>query len=79
MTVRVELCSFLRRYLPRYDPVEGIVVEVGAKTPVDRVMDALGIPSESVEIITINRLAVKGEHLLEEGDLVGLFTTPGGG
>jgi molybdopterin converting factor small subunit len=79
MTVRVELCSFLRRDVSRYDPVEGIVVETDAGTTAEKVIEMLRIPSEHVEIVTVNRVAVKLYTVLHDGDLVGLFAMPGGG
>jgi molybdopterin converting factor small subunit len=79
MTVYVELCSFLRRYFSGYDPAEGIVLEIDAEAAVEKVIETLGIPAGHVEIATVNRVAVNLDTVVRDGDLVGLFTMPGGG
>jgi len=79
MSLRVELCSFLRKHITDYDPAKGIELDAGPGLTVEEVIKQVDIPSEEVKIITVNRTVVKPDYLLRDGDKVGLFTALVGG
>jgi sulfur carrier protein ThiS len=62
-----------------YDPETGVEVPFEAGKTVDQVIRELGIPREEVVIVTVNRSCVRADHVLRDGDLVGLFPAALGG
>jgi sulfur carrier protein ThiS len=79
MALHIELCSFLRKYVSDYDPAKGIELGISEGVRVEQAIRQLDIPFEEVKIIVVNHKAVKPDHLLKEGDRVGLFTVVTGG
>ena len=79
MRVRVELSSALRRYLPDYDPERGVTLDLPPDSDAAGLIKALGIPAKEITMIMVDRKAVRPEHRLAHGDLVGLFPALGGG
>jgi sulfur carrier protein ThiS len=74
-----ELSSYFRKYLPTDNSSTCLVLNEGAGKTVARIIDDLGIPPEEPQIIMINREASSREHLLKDGDLLGLFPVAWGG
>lgn len=79
MQVRVELSTALRPLVNGYDPQRGITVDLKPGSSVAGLMAALHLDASGVKVIMVNRKAAKPQHLLEHGDLVGLFPSLGGG
>lgn len=79
MRVTVELSSALRRYVPEYDPEHGVSLDLPAGSNAAGLIEALSIPPKEITVIMVDRKAVKPEHPLADGDLVGLFPALGGG
>ena len=79
MRIRVELSSALRRYVPEYDPERGYTLELPPGSDAAGLIKALGIPAKEITVIMVNRQAAPREHVLADGDLVGLFPALGGG
>ncbi len=81
MLLRVELGSFLRRYVSDYDPSEGIrmFVDNAEAVTMHNVIRKLGLPAESVQVVTVNRNAAAFDTPLHDGDRVGLFSAASGG
>ncbi len=79
MPLHVEISSFLRKYVPDYDPVKGLSLNGQAGRTVGAVMNDLGIPLDEVQIILVNHRAAKPETRLGEDDEIGLFPALGGG
>jgi sulfur carrier protein ThiS len=79
MAVRVEISSSLRRYVPSYDPRQGLVLSDAAGMGANRLIARLGIPAQEVNLVLVNRKPVAADHVLADGDLVGLFPVIGGG
>jgi sulfur carrier protein ThiS len=79
MSLHVEVSSYLRKFLPNYNPEEGLILDFRPGMTVAQMIKDLGIPEEQVQLIMVNRMAVKPDHVLKEGDLVGLFPILDGG
>jgi molybdopterin synthase sulfur carrier subunit len=79
MRVRVELSSALRRYVQGYDPERGVSLDLPEDSEAAGLISALSIPAKEITVIMVNRQAVRPEHPLADGDLVGLFPALGGG
>lgn len=79
MPLRIEISSYLRRFVSDYDPVQGLILNGQTGRTVGAVIHELGIPSEEVQIILVNRRAAKLETRLGEDDELGLFPAMGGG
>jgi sulfur carrier protein ThiS len=79
MALRVEVDSYLRKYLPGYDPAKGIELEYKPGVTPAQVIRELGIPTAEASIITVNRSVVRADQELHDGDLVGLFPVALGG
>lgn len=79
MPLQVFLYASLRRFVPGYNPYEGIPLEVPPGTPVSEIISRLGLPPEEVTIIMINGLRKGADFFLEGHERVGLFPPIGGG
>lgn len=79
MRVRIEVSSGLRRYIPDYDARQGVVRDLPPGVRLDELVVLLGLPADQVSLLMVNRAAVKGDHRLKDGDLVGIFPTMEGG
>jgi sulfur carrier protein ThiS len=79
MRIRVELSSALRHHVADYDPESGVSLDLPAGSDAAGLIKALGIPPKEITVIMVDRRAVKPEHPLADGDLVGLFPALGGG
>jgi hypothetical protein len=79
MAVRVELTPLLRKYIPDYDPDEGLTIEDGEGKAVRQIIKQLGIPGDKVFTVLINHWPSQPSYLLKDGDLVTLSMVLGGG
>ncbi len=77
MRVKVRALGNLRLYLP--DAAETLVLEVGAGTTIDDLLQRLAVPDEGLWLVNVNGKRVKGDYLVEEGDEVLLVAPVGGG
>jgi len=77
--VLIELSPFLRKYVPNYDPAEGLVLENASGKRVAQLIEELGIPDQEVTSIMVNRFPSKPSHLVKDGDVIGLLMILGGG
>ncbi len=79
MAVHVVVDSYLRRYVPGYDPAEGIELEYEPGITAGQVIEEIGIPAAEASIITVNRSVVRPGQKLQDGDLLGVFPAALGG
>lgn len=79
MALRVEVGSYLRKYLTEYDPEKGLELKLKAEKTAGQIIDELGIPPSEVSIIMVNRKAARSDQALKDGDLLGLFPVALGG
>ncbi|MBM3298554.1 MAG: MoaD/ThiS family protein [Deltaproteobacteria bacterium] len=79
MALRVEIGSYLRRYVHGYDAAQGMEVACEPGVTAGEVIRQLGIPEGEVSIITVNRSVARPDQELHDGDLIGVFPVAMGG
>jgi len=79
MTLRIEVGSYLRKYVSGYDPEKGLELELDAEKTAGQIIDELGIPRSEAAVIMVNRKAARSDQALKDGDLLGLFPVALGG
>lgn len=73
--IDLKLFVTLAKYLP--ENAEAFQVEQG--TRVEKLMEDLGIPGDSVKLIFVNGKRQGRDYCLQDGDRLGLFPPVGGG
>lgn len=73
--IELKLFATIARYLP--DSSESFLVEDG--TTVRQIVDTLGIPKSEVKLTFVNGIQKPLDHVLNDGDRLGIFPPVGGG
>jgi molybdopterin synthase sulfur carrier subunit len=76
--IEVRLFATLRRFAPQGSG-EALALEFPAGATVGDVIRQLQLPAEEVKRVFINYRAVAEEHVLQNGDRVGIFPLVAGG
>ncbi len=79
MALEIFLNATLRRYVPEYNPHEGISLEVPPGTTVAQVISSLTVPSQEVTLIMVNGRCQEPDFILQGDERLGLFPPIGGG
>jgi hypothetical protein len=79
MAVRVLLSATLRKYLPAYNPAEGIALDVRAGTTIEEVCQGMKIPVEHIKIVMVDGKRESLNYVLRGEERIGLFPPIGGG
>lgn len=79
MPLTVKISATLRNYVPDYNPLNGLSLDIEPGTKVGQILQQLSIPSEKVKVIMINGISATVDHELNDGDRLGLFPPVGGG
>jgi sulfur carrier protein ThiS len=79
MAVHIELTMLLRKFVPNYDDEKGILLENAEGKTISEIMKELGIPSEKVFNVLVNRYPSRPSQVVKNGDLVTLGRVIGGG
>jgi sulfur carrier protein len=74
MDVEIRLFESLKKYQP-----EGAKVQLAAGSRVTDLLDALGIPTDDVGILIVNRADGRFDQQLQNGDVVTVIPPMGGG
>jgi len=78
--VEVRLYATLRRYRPELKVGEALSLNLEEGTTVRQLLEEkLGIPSEVVKTVFVNGIAQELDHVLADGDRVGIFPPVAGG
>lgn len=77
--VKVRLYATLRRYRPELKAGEFLSLNLEEGTTVRQLLEKLGIPTEVVKTTFVNGVAQKLDHVLADGDRVGVFPPVAGG
>jgi molybdopterin converting factor small subunit len=80
--IRVEarLYATLRKCHPEGKVGEALVRELAEGTTVQKFLkDELGVPLDEVKIVFVNGITRRFDHVLADGDRVGIFPPVGGG
>ena len=78
-TVQVKLFATLRRFKPGLGIGEAFPVELPDGTTVQGLIQHLELPEEQVKIVFVNALFRQMDHVLADGDELGVFPAVGGG
>ncbi len=79
MVVRVRLFATLRRHYPHLGLGESMPVELPEGAAVGQLVEHLQLPTDQIKIIFVNGIVRGKEHVLGDGDEVGVFPPVGGG
>jgi molybdopterin converting factor small subunit len=79
ITVQVKLFATLREYRPGLGIGEPFPVEMPGGATVGDLVRRLDLPVEEVKIVFVNALVRELDHVLADGDELGIFPPVGGG
>jgi sulfur-carrier protein len=79
MPLKIFLSSTLRRYVPGYDPTNGVSLIVDGERTVADICEHMNIPADKIKIIMVNGKSKSPDHVLKGDERVGLFPPVGGG
>jgi sulfur-carrier protein len=79
ITAQVRLFATLRQHRPGTKLGEAFAVELPKGGTVGDLVQRLGLPEEEVKLVFVNGRSRDQDHILEDGDEVGLFPAVGGG
>jgi molybdopterin synthase sulfur carrier subunit len=79
MALQVFLNATLRRYVPGYDPYQGLSLEMPPGSTVAQVLERLGLPLKEVTLILVDGRRREADFPLQGDERLGLFPPIGGG
>jgi sulfur-carrier protein len=79
ITVYAKLFATLRNYRPGLGLGEAFPVELPDGATVGQLIRLLGLPEGEVKMIFVNGIVRDREHVLADGDELGIFPPVGGG
>ncbi len=79
ITAYVRLFATLRRHYPHLGIGEAMPVELPDGATVGQLIEHLRLPADEVKVIFVNGIVRREEHVLSDGDKVGVFPPVGGG
>ena len=79
MPLTVFLSSTLRKYVPEYDPINGMSLKVDREMTVAELCEHMTIPPDRIKIVMVNGKSESLDYLLKGDERVGLFPPVGGG
>ncbi len=79
MIVHVKLFATLRRRYPQLGIGETMPVEVSDGATIGQLIEHLHLPAEEVKVVFVNGIVREEEHMLDDGDELGVFPAVGGG
>jgi molybdopterin converting factor small subunit len=79
ITVHVKLFATLRQYRPGMGIGEAFPVELLDGATVGDLVEELDLPESEVKVVFVNALYRELEHVLVDGDELGIFPPVGGG
>jgi molybdopterin synthase sulfur carrier subunit len=78
--VEARLYATLKKYHPEGKVGEALVRELAEGTTVQKFLEnGLGVPSDEVKTVFVNGIRRRFDHILSDGDRVGVFPPVGGG
>lgn len=77
--INVRLFATLRKYVPNYDPEQGMNVEMNEGSTVKDLVHLLHLSQSEAKIIVVNGVPKKTADLIHDGDQVNIFTPITGG
>jgi sulfur-carrier protein len=79
MPLQVMLFATLRRFVPGYDPYQGLTLDIPPGAPLSQIIQHLGLPPEDVTLILVNGVHRQPDFQLLGDERVAFFPPVGGG
>jgi sulfur-carrier protein len=79
MPLHIRIFATLRRFVPGYDPYQGLPLEIPPGTTAAWVIQHLGLPPEDVTLILVNGVHQQADFQLQGNERVAFFPPVGGG
>jgi len=79
ITVRTKLFATLRRYQPGLKIGEALSINLSDGATVEDLIRQLKLPADEVRVVFVNGTVRPPDHILCDGDEVGIFPPVGGG
>ncbi len=79
ITVHVKLFATLRQYRPGLGVGEALPVDLPEGATINDLIQQLGLPRDEVKVVFVNALFREPDHVLADGDELGIFPPVGGG
>ena len=79
MSVLIKLSTSLRRHVPGYQPMPGLILDDAAGISLGELIARLGLPEKEVRVTMINGRHASWDRIINDGDRVGIFPAVGGG
>jgi molybdopterin synthase sulfur carrier subunit len=79
MPLKIFLSSTLRKYVPGYEPTNGVSFIVDGERTVTDICKQMNIPADKIKIIMVDGKSKSPDHILKGDERVGLFPPVGGG
>jgi molybdopterin converting factor small subunit len=77
--VHVKLYATLRNHRPGLEIGESFAVELPGGATVGQLIQLLGLPEREVKTVFVNGRSQPQDHILADGDELGIFPPVGGG
>jgi molybdopterin synthase sulfur carrier subunit len=79
MPLQIRLFATLRRFVPDYDPFQGLALDIPPGTPILHIIEKLGLPPEDVTLILVNGVHQQPDYQLQGDERLAFFPPVGGG
>jgi sulfur carrier protein ThiS len=80
MRIELKLYASLARFMPDKQGGSGAnTFEIDDETTISDLLESLKVPTQQVKLIFLNGVHAKGDHVLKEGDRIGVFPPVAGG
>jgi len=79
MPLQIMLFATLRRFLPGYDPYQGLDLDISPGTTLSQIVQLLDLPAEDITLILVNGVQQKPDYQLQGNERVAFFPPVGGG
>jgi molybdopterin synthase sulfur carrier subunit len=77
--VQTRVYATLRRFWPGLGLGEPLLVELPEGATVGQLLEKLDLPEDEIKIVFVNNLVRERDHMLADGDRLGIFPPVGGG
>jgi sulfur-carrier protein len=79
MPLQIRLFATLRRFVPGYDPYQGLALDIPSGTTVLHIIEKLGLPPADVTLILVNGVHQQPDYQLRGNERLAFFPPVGGG
>jgi molybdopterin synthase sulfur carrier subunit len=79
MPLQIMLFATLRRFVPGFDPYQGLALDIPPGTTPAQIIRQLGLPPEDVTLILVDGVQQPPEYQLRGTERIAFFPPIGGG